>query len=79
MSNQVSVIVAKAKNNVVGMLVGGGAGFLVGKKVIKTEKTWVLIVSTLVGAVVGTLVSASIKAKSSQPTDATVKVTEVKK
>ena len=72
MANQVNEIIGKAKNNPLGLILGAGAGFLVAKKVVKTEKLLMVIASSLVGAIAGVLVQSKIKAKKSQPTNATV-------
>jgi F0F1-type ATP synthase assembly protein I len=72
MANQLRTLGAKAQNNPLGLLVGAGAGFLVAKKLIKTQKTWVLVATSIVGAVAGVLVQSKMKAKASQPTAKTV-------
>lgn len=72
MANKVREIIAKGQHNLIGTGIGAVAGFLVTKKVIKADKTWKLVVGTLVGAVAGAIISASIKAKKSEPTKETV-------
>ena len=71
--NKVKETLAVAKNNPIGLVAGAGAGYLAAKKLIKTEKTWVLVATIAVGAVVGAMVQSKMKAKASQPTAATVK------
>ena len=73
MANFVGETFAKAKSNPLGLILGAGAGYLVAKKAIKTQKTWVLIAVTVVGAIGGAMVSSSIKAHKSQPTKTTIK------
>jgi hypothetical protein len=68
--------VAKLKNNPMGVVLGAGAGFLVAKQLIKTEKMWVVIATAVVGGVAGAMVQASMKAKGSQPTASTVAATK---
>ena len=72
MANQVSEIIAKGKNNPLGLLIGAGAGFLIAKKLVKTQKTWVIVVVTVVGAIGGAMISSSIKAHKSAPTKSDV-------
>jgi outer membrane lipoprotein SlyB len=60
------------KNNWIGALAGAGVGFLVAKKLIKTEKTWVKVVSVLVGVIAGGTVQSKFFAKKGSPTAATV-------
>lgn len=62
----------KIKSNPIGLLVGAGAGFLVATKGIKTEKTWVKVVSAVVGGVAGAMIQSKIKAKRGVPTAAIV-------
>jgi outer membrane lipoprotein SlyB len=62
-----------AKNNIVGTIVGAGAGYLASKKLIKTDKLWLTITSALVGGVLGAIVQSKMKAKAGVPTAATVK------
>lgn len=69
----VNKTVSVVKNNFIGAIVGAGAGFLVAKKVIKTEKTWLKIVITIVGAGVGATAQSKFFAKKGAPTSATVK------
>ena len=72
MANQIKTLVAKAQNNPLGLLVGAGAGFLVGKKLIKTHKVWALVVSSVVGGIAGVLIQSKMRAKAGQPTKAVV-------
>jgi len=65
-------VVSMVKNNPIGLLVGAAAGYGIAKKLIKTEKTWVLVTTVVVTALVGSMVQSKMKAKSSQPTAATV-------
>jgi outer membrane lipoprotein SlyB len=60
--------VSTAKGNVVGFIVGAGAGYLVSTKAIKTEKMWVKVVSAVVGGVVGSMIQAKMSAKKGVPT-----------
>lgn len=69
----VNKTVATVKNNWIGGIVGGVAGYFVAKKAIKTEKTWVKVVSVLAGIVVGGTAQAKFFAKKSAPTASTVK------
>jgi|694.fasta_scaffold18419_4 hypothetical protein len=64
---------SKVKSNLVGAIIGAGAGFLIAQKVVKTEKTWLLIAISVVGGVGGAMVQSNMKAKASQPTAQTVK------
>lgn len=56
-------VLGKAKSNMVGTIVGAGAGYLVAKKAVKTTKTWVTVLITVGGAIAGAMAQASMKAK----------------
>ena len=60
------------KSNPLGAVVGAGAGYLAATKLIKTEKLWIKIVTSIAGAVVGAMLQAKMKAKKGVPTIATV-------
>jgi len=64
--------VARIKSNWIGGAAGAIGGFLVAKKVAKTQKTWILIGSAVVGAVAGAVIQAKIAAKKGAPTKKTV-------
>jgi len=68
--------VAKMKNNPMGLILGAGAGFLVAKQLMKTEKMWVIVASAVVGGVAGAMVQANMKAKKGVPTATTVAPTK---
>ena len=68
--------VAKLKNNPMGLILGAGAGFLVAKQLVKTEKMWVLVAVTVAGGVAGAMVQANMKAKKGVPTATTVATTK---
>jgi outer membrane lipoprotein SlyB len=60
--------VSTAKSNVMGLILGAGAGYLVATKGMKTEKMWVKVASALVGGVVGSMIQAKMSAKKGVPT-----------
>jgi len=64
--------VSTAKSNVMGLILGAGAGYLVAKKGIKSEKMWVTVVSAVVGGIVGSMIQAKMAAKKGVPTATTV-------
>ncbi len=65
--------IEKVKSNPMGLVLGAGAGFLVAKKLVKTEKMWVLVAITLAGGIAGALAQSHMKAKKGVPTAATTK------
>ncbi len=69
----VNKTVSTVKNNFVGAIVGAGLGFLANKKVIKSDKTWVKIVSVVVGAALGATAQSKFFAKKGAPSAASVK------
>ena len=54
-------IIELTTHNVLGLCLGTGAGFLVGKMVIKTNNTLGLVFSSVIGGVLGIIVSWEIK------------------
>lgn len=64
--------IATIKSNPIGLVAGAGVGYLVAKKLLKTEKMWVVIAVALVGGVAGAMVQAKIKARKGVPTATTV-------
>ncbi len=70
--------IAKLKSNPIGTLAGVGAGYYVAKKLIKTEKTWMLVLVSALGGVAGAMVQAKIKAKKGVPTATTVATANTK-
>lgn len=66
-------IISTVKSNPVGLIVGAGAGFLIAKKVVKTDKVIVLVAVTAVTAILGAMAQSKMHAKKSEPTAATVK------
>jgi len=54
---------AKIKANPVSTLLGGVAGFLIAKKLMKTENNYYVIGIAIVGAIGGAMISASMKTK----------------
>lgn len=69
----VKEITAKAKNNVVGAIVGAGLSYVVVKKYTGISGTWKLVGIALVGALVGAYAQSAIKARSSKPKASTTK------
>jgi outer membrane lipoprotein SlyB len=67
-------VVTKVTSNPIGLLVGAGAGYLIASKVIKSDKMWITVVSAVVGGVVGATIQSRMKAKASQPTKETIVV-----
>jgi outer membrane lipoprotein SlyB len=60
--------VSTAKSNVMGLILGAGAGYLVATKAMKTEKMWVKVASAVVGGVVGSMIQSKMSAKKGVPT-----------
>lgn len=54
---------AKIKANPISTLLGGVAGFMIAKKVMKVENKYALIGIIVVGALSGAMISASMKTK----------------
>ena len=75
---QVTEQIGKLKSNPLGTLAGAGAGYLVAKKLVKTEKMWMTLAITVVGGVVGSMVQANMKAKKGVPTATTVATANTK-
>jgi outer membrane lipoprotein SlyB len=70
--NQVKTQISRLTSNPIGAIAGAGAGYYAAKKLIKTDKMWLLAVTVLAGAVIGATVQAKVIAKSGTPTAATV-------
>jgi len=60
------------KNNAIGAVVGGVAGFYVAKKRFNVTHKWHLALATAVGVAVGVFAQGKIAAKSSVPTAGTI-------
>ena len=75
---QVTEQIGKLKSNPIGTLAGAGAGYLVAKKLVKTDKMWMTLAITVVGGVVGAMVQANMKAKKGVPTATTVATANTK-
>ena len=73
---KVKETVTKVTTNAMGGVIGGVAGYMVAKKVIKTEKMWLLAVVTVVGVIGGAMVQAKMKAKKGVPTANTLATTK---
>lgn len=56
---------AKIKANPISTLLGGVAGFLVAKRLMKTENNYAVIGAVVVGALGGAMISASMKTSKS--------------
>jgi hypothetical protein len=56
---------AKIKANPISTLLGGVAGFMIAKRLIKVESNYALIGMVVVGALSGAMISASMKTKKS--------------
>ena len=65
--------IAKVQSNIAGGLIGGAAGYLVAKNVVKTQKMWATGVVVVIGIIAGAMVQSNMKAKSSAPTSSTTK------
>jgi hypothetical protein len=65
--------IAKVQSNIGGSLIGGVAGYLVAKRVIKTDKMWTTGIVVALGVIAGAMVQSNMKAKASVPTAATTK------
>lgn len=70
--------IAKLTSNPVGSLVGVGAGYYVAKKLIKTDKMWMVVVVSVLGGVAGAMAQAKWKAKKGVPTATTVATANTK-
>lgn len=76
--NKVKEQIGKMTSNPLGALVGVGAGYYVAKKIIKTDKTWMLVVVSVLGGVAGAMAQAKWKAKKGVPTATTVATANTK-
>ena len=56
---------AKIKANPISTLLGGVAGFMIAKRLIKVENNYALVGMVVVGALSGAMISASMKTKKS--------------
>jgi hypothetical protein len=65
--------IAKVQSNIGGSLIGGVAGYLVAKNVVKTDKMWTTALVVALGVIAGAMVQSNMKAKASMPTPATTK------
>jgi len=54
---------AKIKANPISTLLGGVAGFMIAKRVMKTGNMYYIIGASVVGAIAGAMISASMKTK----------------
>jgi hypothetical protein len=70
---KINETLTKVKANMVGSIIGAGAGYLVAKRVIKTEKMLWTGLTIVAGIVVGAMISSNMKAKSGVPTASIVK------
>lgn len=70
--------ITKVTSNPIGALVGVGAGYLVAKKLMKTDKMWMVAVVSILGGVAGATVQAKYKAKKGTPTATTVATANTK-
>jgi outer membrane lipoprotein SlyB len=76
--NKVTEQIGNLKSNPIGALAGVGAGYLVAKKLIKTDKMWMVVVVSVLGGVAGAMVQAKMKAKKGVPTATTVATANTK-
>lgn len=65
--------IAKVQSNIGGSVIGGVAGYLVAKNVVKTQKMWATGLVVALGVIAGAMVQSNMKAKSSAPTASTMK------
>ena len=56
---------AKIKANPISTLLGSVAGFLVAKRLMKTENNYAVVGAVVVGALAGAMISASMKTSKS--------------
>lgn len=76
--NKVTEQIGNLKSNPIGALAGVGAGYLVAKKLIKTDKMWMVVAVSVLGGIAGAMVQAKMKAKKSMPTATTVATANTK-
>jgi hypothetical protein len=70
--------IGNLKSNPIGTLAGVGAGYLVAKKLIKTDKMWMVVVVSVLGGFAGAMVQSKMKAKKGMPTATTVATANTK-
>tara|TARA_R110000868_G_C10734992_1_gene751915 strand:+ start:63 stop:284 length:222 start_codon:yes stop_codon:yes gene_type:complete len=67
----VNTQISRLTSNPIGSLVGAGAGYYVATKLMRTQKMWMTVTITIVGALVGAGVQSRM-GKKGAPTAATV-------
>lgn len=73
MNQFIQTQVSRMSNNPLGAAAGATVGYYAAKKLMKTEKMWIIVAVTVVGASLGATALSKLKAAKGQPTAADAK------